>query len=306
MRVFASCSWLRPASTALCLALAAPGLASAQGNPEPLSFKFNTGQNVQPVFEGWSRNPDGSYAMWFGYVNRNYLETPSIPVGPDNKFEPGEADRNQPTFFETRIHHELFSVTVPKDWGPRQELVWTLTLHGQTDHAVAWLQPEWEIDPVRHGKQDLSDEQRKNTAPALTLEGASTVALPNTLSLAVAVQDDGLPTPKKESNKPAVGQETPPTLKPDPDQPEIPVNVPVLPAGGRGQQPSGLVVSWVQWRGPAKAEIEPPAIEAKDGKAVATATFTKAGTYVFRTWANDGDLKTFEDLTVTVSGSPRP
>jgi hypothetical protein len=30
-------------------------------------LKFNSGQSVQPAYEGWTRNPDGSRSMWFGY-----------------------------------------------------------------------------------------------------------------------------------------------------------------------------------------------------------------------------------------------
>ena len=131
----------------LTVILAVPSLVGAQGNPDPTSFKFNNGQDVVPVFEGWARNADGSYAMWFGYFNRNYAETPVIPVGPENKIEPGAADRGQNTFFYTRTHRLGFSVNVPSDWG-KKELTWTLTVHGKTEKAVAWLQPEWEIDPL--------------------------------------------------------------------------------------------------------------------------------------------------------------
>ena len=47
--------------TLACL-LAIPALAQVQ---------YSRGQNVAPVFEGWERNPDGSYNMVFGYLNRN-------------------------------------------------------------------------------------------------------------------------------------------------------------------------------------------------------------------------------------------
>src|SRR5262245_66013911 len=82
---------------AVLMVVAVPGTVSAQGNPDPTSFKFNNGQNVVPVFEGWAKNADGSYAMWFGYFNRNYAETPVIPVGLDNKIEPGAGDRGHAT-----------------------------------------------------------------------------------------------------------------------------------------------------------------------------------------------------------------
>ena len=35
------------------------------------NFRFNSGQSVQPIFEGWSRLPDGSFNLHFGYLNRN-------------------------------------------------------------------------------------------------------------------------------------------------------------------------------------------------------------------------------------------
>ena len=59
-------------------------------------------QNVVPVFEGWLRNPDGAFTMVFGYFNRNLKEELAIPPGPENKIEPGELDRGQPTYFLPR------------------------------------------------------------------------------------------------------------------------------------------------------------------------------------------------------------
>ena len=61
--------------------------------------RFDRGQDVQPIFEGWTREADGSYLFHFGYLNRNYREQPSIPIGPDNYFSPSDADRGQPAYF---------------------------------------------------------------------------------------------------------------------------------------------------------------------------------------------------------------
>ena len=57
--------------------------AAAAGRAQVM---YRSGQSVQPVFEGREENPDGSYTMWFGYLNRNHEERPHIPVGPDNYF----------------------------------------------------------------------------------------------------------------------------------------------------------------------------------------------------------------------------
>src|SRR5438552_16692052 len=168
------------AAAVLLTAVLTPHHVAAQGNPAPFSFKFNSGQSIQPIFEGWAQNPDGTFSMYFGYFNRNYAETPVAPVGPDKKFEPGVPDRRQPTFFDTRIHRKEFSVSVPGAWG-KKELVWSLTVGGVTEKAVAWLQPEWEIDPVYAGKA-RNAESLKNKPPSMILEVPSAVTLPNTLT----------------------------------------------------------------------------------------------------------------------------
>ena len=306
MKVFVS-PRLRPIFVAgvLLITMAAPRRVAAQGNPDASGFKFNSGQSIQPIFEGWVQNPDGTFSMYFGYLNRNYVETPVVPVGPDNKFEPGDPDRGQPTFFDTRIHRKEFSVRVPGDWG-KKELVWSVTVEGVTEKAIAWLQPEWEIDPVYAGKT-RNAESLKNKAPSMTLDVPPAVSLPNTLTLTASVQDDGLPTPRKGPPTRAIGQETPPTLKPRADQPEMPVNVPTV-GRGRGdaaqgaQGVQGLRVNWVLWRGPAAVTFDPATVQVKDGKAEATAKFTRPGTYIMRARANDGELTDQKEFTVTVSG----
>jgi len=62
----------------LCGAVA---LACVVASDAQAQLKFDRGQNVAPVFEGWERNPDGTFNMVFGYMNRNYREMPHVPVG---------------------------------------------------------------------------------------------------------------------------------------------------------------------------------------------------------------------------------
>ena len=61
----------------------------------------DSGQGVTPAYEGYFVNPDGSLSILFGYYNRNLKENLDIPVGPDNRIEPGGPDRGQPTYFLT-------------------------------------------------------------------------------------------------------------------------------------------------------------------------------------------------------------
>jgi hypothetical protein len=129
------------------------------------------------------------------------------------------------------------------------------------------------------------------------------VTLPNALTLAATVTDDGLPVPKKGPRKAAVGQETPPSLKPEPDQAEILLNVPQVARGrGRGGAAQGLVVSWTVWRGPANVIFDPATATVANGKAIVTATFAKPGTYLLRGSANDGELHVEKDVSVVVNG----
>src|SRR4030088_3514685 len=127
-----------------------------------------SGQGVAPVYEGFDINADGSYNMWFGYMNRNYEEEIDLPVGADNTFEPG-GDRGQPTHFVTRRHKDVFKVTVPKDFGDKA-LVWKLNAHGQPQQVVATLKPVWQIDRLRTTRGGNSEKVSSNLPPAVTLD----------------------------------------------------------------------------------------------------------------------------------------
>ncbi len=275
------------------------------------NFKYNSGQSVQPVFEGWSWAPDGSINMHFGYLNRNWVEEPNIPVGPNNSIQPGGPDRGQPTYFYTRTQRNLFTVNVPKEWDKKRELIWTVTNHGKTERAVGWLQAEWEIDPVGGagaGGGDTDPERIANKAPTIAIAPVSPVTLPANASLVSTLTDDGLPKPRPRA-KPAVGQETPPTLKGGTD---APVNVPAIASRAARETPpgatpaegaaprQGLSVSWIVWRGPADATFTPRSTPPANGKATTTATFTKPGDYVLRATVTDTFKTATQDVKVTV------
>jgi len=293
----------------LALSVAAFGAAGSQAQQPEFTnnFKYNRGQSIQPIFEGWSHTGDGRVQMHFGYLNRNYVEQPNIPVGPNNRIEPAGPDRGQPTFFYNRTHRNLFTVVMPKEWSKTQELVWTVTIHGRTERAVGWLQTEWEIDPNggSSGGGNTDPEILANKRPAITVDTPAPLTAPATITLTAAATDDGLPKPRPRG-KPAVGQETPPTLVGGTD---APVNVPQLapretPTPGAPARPDGLTVSWVVWRGPAEARFEPRYAKPAVGKAQTTATFTTPGDYVLRATAFDGSAMTHAQATLSV-GAPR-
>ena len=271
---------------AAAIALAATGAVRGQ-------TPWLRAQNVQPVFEGWERNPDGSFNMVFGYLNRNYEEQPVIPVGANNHLEPGERDRGQPTHFYPRRQQFVFKVRVPADWGDK-DLVWTVTHNGRTDKAIASLWPVWEInrDVMRLNRGSGSHQGYvDNQPPTAHLEGAEsrTVTLPDALELAVRTGDDGIPPPN-----PALAKRT---LRPGPKTQAI--------VDARRAAVTGLAVTWLHYRGPGAVTFEPQVQEVgDDGRAVTTARFSEPGTYVLQAVADDTVFMTTVNVTVTVNPAP--
>jgi len=272
--------------------------------------RFSTGQNVQPFYDGWLRNADGSFDMVFGYLNRNYVEEPSVPIGPNNNFSPGPADRGQPTYFYPRTQRYQFHVRVPADFGKTQELVWTLTVNGKTDRAVGWLQPEWEIDRKTITSNSSVSRGRSNKElyagqpPSMTIDSVQPVALPNPLTLGASVTDDGLPV-DLPARKPAAPL---PTLRGADGAPD---NIALYenPTPPR----NGLSVLWIVYRGPETVTFESDGYKPvtdgdgkKSGQSVTTARFSRPGTYVLRAIASDGLLSAPADVTVFVTGPGTP
>ena len=108
---------------------------------------FTRGQHIEPAYEGWRPNEDGTFSFMFGYQNENWEEEPDVEIGPNNMFSPGEADRGQPTHFLPRRNRFTFEVTVPADWGDR-ELVWTLKVNGVERKAYATLKQDYQVDNI--------------------------------------------------------------------------------------------------------------------------------------------------------------
>jgi len=176
-------------TAALFIALLMTVSLGAQTSSQLTNLHHWSGQGVSPVYEGFDINPDGSYNMWFGYMNRNYEEEIDLPVGENNAFEPG-GDRGQPTHFVTRRHKDVFKVTVPKDFGEKT-LVWKLNAHGQAQQVVATLKPVWQIDRLRTTRGGNSEKISSNLPPDVNVFVTNHTA--STATLTVMAKDDGLP-----------------------------------------------------------------------------------------------------------------
>ena len=329
MRRRGPAGWTRaavPLALSTCL-LAAALATEVEGQTR---FMYLSGQSVSPAFEGWWPNEDGTYSLFFGYMNSNWEQEFDIGVGERNYFAFADAgalddltvdgfrsesaDQGQPTHFYPRRNPFLFTVTVPADFGDR-ELVWTLTSHGETRRAYASIAPDYRIDPqvisteVGGDFGSLSDALRTNIPPELEVEGPveRSVRVGQALSLvAIASDPDGLPR-RRDRRQPSSLEQLyrPPSS--------------IVAISG-----PGLRMSWIVYRGPARDVAfeptqfktwtdtrvygnspwsppwtipEPPA----DGRWTAEAVFDEPGEYVLRAVASDGSLFTYRDVRVTVS-----
>ena len=222
-------------------------------------IRHDRGQSVSPVYEGWYPLPDGGIAASFGYFNRNYVEEVHIPVGPDNRIQPGAADQGQPTYFFPRRQIGVFVITIPA--GTSGEVTWTLTSRGETLEIPVNLDPEYLIEPLKAAagpspgntppvlRFDPGDEGAMGPAGTVS-ERTGTVGAP--LPLDVWVTDDGL---------------------------------------GSGRDEPELTVTWSKFRGPGAVTIdeESPAVE--DGRASTTANFAAPGEYVLLVMTSDGSRR---------------
>ena len=243
-----------------------PGTISVRG----------TGQTVTGAFEGWFKHPDGSFGLVVGYYNRNEKEELDIPVGADNRIEPGGPDRGQPTHFGPGRQYGIFTVTVPKNFGT-QKLTWTLVSHGQTNAITMHLDPNWILAPY-------VDPGSGNKAPVLKFDQAGAGL-------------SGPPQGLAASLKAKVGEPLPLTVWASDEGPTMAVTSGEPGVAGRGRTstnseffaPQQLSVTWSKYRGVGAVKFASvrPQIARADGKAATTATFDAPGEYILRAQAND-------------------
>ncbi|HYA17172.1 MAG TPA: hypothetical protein VEF06_06890 [Bryobacteraceae bacterium] len=274
---------------------------------------YSSGQQVWPAFEGWEKNDDGTFNLVFGYMNDNWQEELNVPVGPDNKFEPGPADQGQPTHFLPRRNRFIFRVKVPKDFGTK-ELVWTLNTQGRTAKAYGSLRQDLLLENVdlmsetgSLGAGASSPEIRANKPPVVVLNSPKTLTakVDQPVELIATVTDDGIPKPLKIT--PAMVEQM---SKRPPQRPTV-------------NKINGLHLSWFVYRGDGHVVFEPSQIKVwedtraganspwapiwlpppvpADGRYMVKVTFGEPGTYTLCARADDGGLTTDELVTVTVT-----
>ena len=259
-----------------CVSLAGLVLASVALSAQlPVGPPRQFGAGVTGAFEGWFENADGSRSFLVGYLNRNFEQELDVPIGPNNRIEPGGPDMGQPTHFMPGRQTGVFVVTVPKEFTAQQRLTWTIVVNGRSNAIPLWLNPNYIVSP-------FTDVAIKNVPPELRFDekGAAvqgpiaqllkaqsrTTSVKTPLSLTVWANDDA----KYASGTMAVPRKLPPPVQ----------------------------LEWTKYRGPGTVTFEPakPAMEtlaggavneAFRGKATVAARFSEPGEYVLHVNAED-------------------
>ena len=223
------------------------------------------------AFEGWFKNPDGSFSLLLGYYNRNRQQEVDIPVGPNNAIEPGGPDRGQPTHFMTGRGWGLFTVKVPADFGDNK-ITWTLVANNKTTVIPASLKADWEISPfieaaVGNTPPVLSfDQHGPSVQGPLGLVGHRTAKVGEPLPITVWVSDDAKFTSSSGAKPKALG---------------VPVTLHWIPYRAPGRVVFGTdrpVVNKIE-----RSDSAAPF----NGSATTTVTFSEPGEYVVLVTAND-------------------
>jgi hypothetical protein len=277
---------------------------SAQGParlPLPLEPFGDSGQAVFPAFEGWGEASDGSgYFIVLGYKNRNRAQTLQIPIGPNNRIEPGGPDYGQPTVFEPGRQTTIFAIKVPKDFGTKK-LTWTLVANGQPAVVTFHLNPHYNMSFYRQ-EANGNEPPRMKFGPNDPMISGPTVdfaqTLTGTVGKPVALKVWAADAPPTEKNwEDIVSAQNRPKPQPVPRGQIAVIDGQVIGAGGGAARGAGsaapapdITVVWRKVRGPGTVTITPPRVPLVtrgDRNAVveanATATFSAPGEYVLRT-----------------------
>lgn len=264
-------------AASLAVGLALTGTLSMAGQQLPSEPARQFGASITPSFEGWFDNKDGSRSFLIGYLNRNRAQAVDVPIGPNNRIEPGGPDLGQPTHFLPGRHLGIFTVDVPKGFTPEQRLTWTLTVNGQALSIPFRLHTDYNVsvfvEPAAVG----------NTPPLVRFveKGPSVQGPIATLARSPA------------SYTTAVGKPLPLTAWGDDDAKYstgtgAPLRKPVTP----------ITMTWAKFRGPGDVKFEnaKPSFETLAGgkvdepfrgRAATTATFSAPGEYVVHASVND-------------------
>jgi hypothetical protein len=220
-------------------------------------------QPIYPAYDGFLKNPDGSYTLSFAYFSHN-AEVVTIPPGADNSFAPAPGDRMQPTTFKPgHWRFQCVMVVGPEFDG---KMRWSLTYGGTTTGtSERMLQSNWNLV---EGAPELSRLDYAKVPRGVCLNRAPTVRLLGKTARKGEVSIDATTAEELHLFGSVADEGLPRTAK--------------------------LLVAWKVLKGPGNVRFS-------DASAPrTTASFTTAGTYELELSATDSELSTALRVIVTV------
>lgn len=180
--------------------------AALAAGPLLSTARAQRNQPIYPAYDGFLKNPDGSYTLAFAYFSHN-SEIVTIPPGPNNSFAPDPGDRQQPITFKPGHWRFQCIMIVPPNFDGK--MVWNLAYAGTaTGTSQRMLQSNWNLvegaDELK--KIDYAKAPRGmclNRAPIVRVLGAAgrgrgappalSATVAENVSLFGSVADEGLP-----------------------------------------------------------------------------------------------------------------
>lgn len=258
--------WTAGTSLAIVAAWVVTAGAQRPQTTLPLDPPRDRGASITPAYEGWYPNADGSFSLLIGYYNRNTKEALDIPLGPNNRVDPGGPDQGQPTHFEVGRQWGVFVVKVPKDFGAKT-MTWTIVSNGESQSVPFTLNKGYPVSPFKElgmGNQPpvlaFSQGGAKVTGPPVGTAASLTGTVNQPVAVHVWVEDPKVPGEQEEA-----------------------------PAGFGLPKGTIATVSLHKFRGPGKVTFDKVRVPVpKQGDMVtSTATFSAPGEYILRVQAND-------------------
>jgi hypothetical protein len=255
----------------LCAAGIVAGGILVSGQIQPPEPRRQFGASITGAFEGWYYNPDGSRSFLVGYYNRNSKQELDIPIGPNNRIEPGGPDMGQPTHFLAGRQWGMFVVAAPKEFKPTDSYTWTIVANGQSTSIPLRLHSDYIMSPFK-------EIAVNNTPPILRFEpNGKTVQGPlGVLTTPVRTATVAAPVPLEvwasDDAKYTSGSNAP-----------------------MGRPRPAVELRWSKYRGPGAVTFDKgkPEFEktegsaAFNGRAATHAKFSEPGDYLLHLTAND-------------------
>jgi hypothetical protein len=261
---------MRPRLAALALLVSASAIGlPAQQISEPLR---GFGASITAAYEGWFNNADGTHNFLIGYYNRNNTQAVDVPIGPNNIMGPNGPDLGQPTHFLSGRQTGVFIVTMPKEFGAKERLTWSITVNNQTTSIPFWMNELYEVSPFTDIAVGNKPPVIKFDATGPTIQGPIGMVAKGIARTATMAAGLALPVWASDDAKYSSGSNAP-----------------------QRNPPPAVILHWTKYRGPGEVtfdkrnpifeKIDGPAVF--NGKATVNAKFSAPGEYILHVTAED-------------------